>query len=183
MRTADGIEARRIDARDFLLEASAELASSLDVEATLARLAGLAVPRLADACLVRIVDADGQTAEAGIAHRDPACVAIMRDGMRSFPSPAGADWASAGGTDGFLPSTAFVRLLFQAAGKDASGGVDEQDPLVDWTGDISRFNALDPGLLRFFRFQVEFELDAQGTGPSSATEAVSLDFLRIPFVF
>jgi signal transduction histidine kinase/ActR/RegA family two-component response regulator len=79
-------------ARDFLLEASAALASSLDVEKTLARLAELAVPRLADACLVRLVDADGNPAEAGVAHRDPACVPLMRGGLRRFPSPESADW-------------------------------------------------------------------------------------------
>ncbi len=87
------------------------------------------------------------------------------------------------GTENLLPSTAFVRIQFQAAAGDGLGGVDEQNPLVDWTGDIARFNALTPGTLRFFRFQVEFDLAANGQGLSADTDPVTLDFLRIPFVF
>ncbi|MFZ5481836.1 MAG: ATP-binding protein [Myxococcota bacterium] len=85
-------ERRRAEARDFLLEASAALASSRDVEATIARLAELAVPRLCDACFIRLVDADGKPAEAGAAHRDPARIALMRAGPRRFPSDPNAAW-------------------------------------------------------------------------------------------
>jgi hypothetical protein len=88
-----------------------------------------------------------------------------------------------GGVENRLPSTAFVRLRFQAAAEDALGNPDEANPLVDWTGDITSFNALPPGALQFFRFEVEFDLDAQGMGLSAATEPVTLDFLRVPFVF
>jgi hypothetical protein len=88
-----------------------------------------------------------------------------------------------GGTGSFLPPSTFVRIRFQGAGEDALGNVDERNPLVDWTGDVERFNALAPGMLRFFRFQVEFELDGQGSGLSADTRPVTLDFLRIPFVF
>jgi hypothetical protein len=88
-----------------------------------------------------------------------------------------------GDTSSSLPSNAFVRIQFQAAAEDGAGGVDELNPLVDWTGDISRFNALPAGALQFFRFQVEFHLDIEGTGLPASTEPVSLDFLRIPFVF
>jgi hypothetical protein len=87
------------------------------------------------------------------------------------------------GTESLLPPNAFVRIRFQAAAGDGLGGVDEQNPLVDWTADIARFSTLPEGALRFFRFQVEFELDAQGQGLSSDTAPVTLDFLRIPFVF
>jgi hypothetical protein len=87
------------------------------------------------------------------------------------------------GTEGRLPATSYVRILFQAAREDGSGEVDETNPLVDWTGDLARFNALAPGLLKFFRFQVEFQLDNTGSLPPEAIEAVSLDFLRLPFVF
>lgn len=75
------------------------------------------------------------------------------------------------------------RVRFQATGADGFGNPDETNPLVDWTADIAQFNLLPPGELRFFRFQVEFDLDAQGTGVSAQTEPVSLDFLRVPFVF
>ena len=88
-----------------------------------------------------------------------------------------------GGVENLLPSTAFVRVRFQAAEDDGLGNPDEANPLVDWTGDITRFNALPPGALQFFRFEVEFDLDAQGMGLSAETEPVTLDFLRVPFVF
>ena len=87
------------------------------------------------------------------------------------------------GVEGLLPTSAFVRLRFQAAADDGSGQPYEANPLVDWTGDISRFNALPAGELQFFRFEVEFDLDAQGLGLSAETEPVTLDFLRVPFVF
>ena len=82
-----------------------------------------------------------------------------------------------------MPDTAFVRILFQATGADASGRPDTNDILVDWTADVSSFNALDPGALKFFRFEVEFQLDSQGTGISRDTTPVSLEFLRLPFRF
>ncbi|NOT30205.1 MAG: hypothetical protein HOP15_07140 [Planctomycetes bacterium] len=88
-----------------------------------------------------------------------------------------------GGVENRLPSTSFVRLRFQAAEDDGLGNPDEANPLVDWTGDITSFNALPPGALQFFRFEVEFDLDAQGMGLSAGTEPVTLDFLRVPFVF
>ncbi len=89
---------------------------------------------------------------------------------------------STGGVVDSLPATAFVRIRFQAAADDGSGAPDALNPLVDWTGDISQFNGLAPGDIQFFRFEVEFDLAAGG--PVSATTApVSLDFLRIPFLF
>jgi len=87
------------------------------------------------------------------------------------------------GIEGLLPPSAFVRLRFQAAADDGSGRPDEANPLVDWTSDVSRFNALPAGELQFFRFDVEFDLDAQGLGLSADTRPVTLDFLRVPFVF
>jgi len=54
---------------------------------------------------------------------------------------------------------------------------------VDWTSDIRAFNALPAGALQFFRYEVEFDLDAAGQGVDADTEPVTLDFLKIPFVF
>jgi len=82
-----------------------------------------------------------------------------------------------------LPTTAFVRVRFQAAADNGIGAPDEQHPLVDWTADISQFNALPAGALQFFRYEIEFDLDAQAQGVSADTEPVALDFLKIPFVF
>ena len=88
-----------------------------------------------------------------------------------------------GGVEGALPDTAFVRILFQGAADDGNGNPDETTPLVDWTADVSQFSAQAPGALQFLRFEVEFDLDAQGTGVSSDTQPVSLDFLKVPFLF
>jgi len=62
----------------FLAEASRVLSSSLDYEGTLARVARLAVPGIADSCTVYLVD------EAGLrlvvtAHADPDADAVLRE--------------------------------------------------------------------------------------------------------
>jgi PAS domain S-box-containing protein len=57
----------------FLAQASEVLGSSLDYKATLATVARLAVPRLADWCAVDIMD-DGRLRRLAIAHTDPARV-------------------------------------------------------------------------------------------------------------
>jgi signal transduction histidine kinase len=53
----------------FLAEASLALSSSLDYEATLQKIAELAVPTLGDSCTVDIVGADGQIQRLGVASR------------------------------------------------------------------------------------------------------------------
>ncbi|MEQ1892257.1 MAG: hypothetical protein ABL998_06925, partial [Planctomycetota bacterium] len=87
------------------------------------------------------------------------------------------------GLDNALPTTSFVRLKFQATDANVLGAPDEQSLLVDWTADISQFNALPAGALQFFRFEIEFDLDSQAAGVSANTVPVTLDFLKIPFVF
>lgn len=61
----------------FLAEASAELARSLDLEDTLAHLARLAVPRLADWCALYLLH-DGRPQMAGLAHKDPQRTELAR---------------------------------------------------------------------------------------------------------
>ncbi len=58
----------------FIAEASALLSTSLDYEQTLARLARLAVPRLADWCAIDIAGEDGTIQRLTVAHQDPAKV-------------------------------------------------------------------------------------------------------------
>ena len=62
----------------FLAEASRVLASSFDTGTTLARLACLAVPALADLCVVDLVDADGRYRQAGAAHVDAEKEGMIR---------------------------------------------------------------------------------------------------------
>ncbi|MEA2165198.1 MAG: hypothetical protein QOK37_3325 [Thermoanaerobaculia bacterium] len=55
----------------FAARAGEVLASSLDYEATLRATAGLAVPGLADWCVVALVDSNGEARRAAVVHTDP----------------------------------------------------------------------------------------------------------------
>jgi len=68
----------------FLAEASAELASSLDYRTTLTNVARLVVPRLADWCVVYVIE-DGEYEPVAVAHVDPAKVAHARELQRRYP--------------------------------------------------------------------------------------------------
>lgn len=59
-------------AQRLLAEAGATLAESLDYEETLARVAWLAVPQMADWCFVDIIGAEKEGYRLAIAHADPA---------------------------------------------------------------------------------------------------------------
>ncbi|MFL5581452.1 MAG: GAF domain-containing protein, partial [Gemmatimonadaceae bacterium] len=68
----------------FLADASARLAQSLDVEATLQSVAELAVPALADWCFVEVLEG-GKVRPAAVAHRDPLMVQLGREIMARWP--------------------------------------------------------------------------------------------------
>lgn len=72
-------------AHRFLLEASAVLSSSLELEATLASIARLSVPHIADWCSVHLLD-DGELRLIAAAHVDPARVALARELARRYPA-------------------------------------------------------------------------------------------------
>jgi PAS domain S-box-containing protein len=81
----DVTEERHAEARlAFLGEASSVLSSSLDYEATLALLARLLVPRLADYVLVDAV-AESGLRQVVIAHRDPAREELLHEVRRRYP--------------------------------------------------------------------------------------------------
>ena len=69
----------------FLAEASAELASSLDYEATLARVARLAVPTFADWCAIDLVK-DNRLRRLAVAHVDPAKIEYAHELAERYPS-------------------------------------------------------------------------------------------------
>ncbi len=77
---------------EFLANASTELASSLDYEATLSRVARLAVPRFADWCAIDVVE-DGRLNRLAVEHVDPAKVELARALQDRYPpdpdAPAG----------------------------------------------------------------------------------------------
>ena len=72
-------------AQRFLAEAGEALATSLDVEATLANIAWLAVPRLADWCAVHLVREDGSVSQLAVAHVDPERVALGAPATGAVP--------------------------------------------------------------------------------------------------
>jgi PAS domain S-box-containing protein len=89
--STDFEQLRRIqDAREFIVEASAALGASLDYESSLAQLAQLAVPRVADWCSVLLCDEDGSVRQLAVAHEDPAKVAFVRELQERYPSRGGA---------------------------------------------------------------------------------------------
>jgi PAS domain S-box-containing protein len=76
---------KREDGQRFLAQATKELVSSLDYQATLSRIARMAVPQLADWCAVDILEPDGSLKLLAIAHADPSKVEWAREFRRAFP--------------------------------------------------------------------------------------------------
>ncbi|MGZ6695328.1 MAG: GAF domain-containing SpoIIE family protein phosphatase [Solirubrobacteraceae bacterium] len=75
---------------DFLARSGVLLDGSLDFEQTLANVAGIAVPEIADWCSVSIRDENGDLREVATAHVDPAKRAIARELGDRYPPPADA---------------------------------------------------------------------------------------------
>src|SRR5215212_4329688 len=69
----------------FLAEAGASLSSSLDYRTTLAKMARLAVPYLADWCVVDILEEDGSLDQLTMTHQDPEKVALARELEERYP--------------------------------------------------------------------------------------------------
>ncbi|MCG3206938.1 MAG: Adaptive-response sensory-kinase SasA [Anaerolineae bacterium] len=69
----------------FLVEAGNTLASSLDYHTTLAAVAQLAVPRIADWCAVDVVEPDGSLQRVAVVHTDPAKVELAYELQRRNP--------------------------------------------------------------------------------------------------
>jgi len=102
----------------FLSEASTVLASSLDYQTTLERVAQLAVPELADWCTVHIVKDDGSIEQIAVAHTDPAKLQWVDQIRQKYPlnpnAPRGAGWTLRTGKSDLLPDIS-DELLVQAA--------------------------------------------------------------------
>lgn len=69
----------------FVAEAGTVLAGSLDYPTTLASVAKLAVPQLADWCSVYMLEADGSIRLLAVAHVDPAKIAWAHEAGRRYP--------------------------------------------------------------------------------------------------
>jgi PAS domain S-box-containing protein len=69
----------------FLSEASELLASSLEIETTLANVARLVVPAFADWCAVDLLEPDGSLRRLAVVHRDPAKAEWAERSRTQFP--------------------------------------------------------------------------------------------------
>ncbi|MEX2577340.1 MAG: PAS domain S-box protein [Halofilum sp. (in: g-proteobacteria)] len=81
---------RKEQTAELLAEVTDVLASSLDYERTLEKVADLAVPRLADWCVVDIREPESGDIRRYVAHADPARRALAYDTMQRYPLDAEA---------------------------------------------------------------------------------------------
>jgi len=82
---------RREESRHrFLTEAGAVLASSLDLQDTLQRVAAIAVPEMATWCVVDLVDADGAPKPVAVAHVDQPKEALVLKLRARYPFDSNA---------------------------------------------------------------------------------------------
>lgn len=105
----------------FLIDAGEVLASSLDYPTTLESVARLAVPRLADWCIVDLIAPSGSVDRVAVVHADPAKVEMARAYARNYPyDPDGATGVAAAMRNGrseFYPeiSETFVAKITRDA--------------------------------------------------------------------
>jgi PAS domain S-box-containing protein len=109
---------------DFLARAGAILDASLDFEQTLANVANIAIPEIADWCAVSILDESGGMREVATAHVDPAQREVARELSARFP----ADPDEPTGTLAVVRSgeTAFIREITDEM---LVAGLDDPDQL------------------------------------------------------
>jgi PAS domain S-box-containing protein len=79
------VRKRAEDAQRFLAEAGDALSSSLDYRTTLASVARLAVPTLADWSAVDVLEGDGSVERLAVEHPDPEKVALAYELERRYP--------------------------------------------------------------------------------------------------
>jgi PAS domain S-box-containing protein len=81
---------RSEDAQRFLLDAGRRLSISLDYQRTLAELAAICVPELADWCVIDAIGTSRQIERVVVAHADPEA-GELADRIRGFPSGSQAN--------------------------------------------------------------------------------------------
>lgn len=112
---------RREDAQRFLVEVGATFSSSLDYRTTLASVARLAVPRLADWCAVDIVEEDGSLERLAVEHEDPRKVQLAHELQERYPpdpeAPRGVQRVVRSGQSEFYPDITDEMIV--AAARDA----------------------------------------------------------------
>ena len=113
---------RAEEAQRFLARAGASLGSSLDYKHTLRALAELAVPTLADWCVVDMLQEDGGIRRLGVAHRDSAKLELARALSRMYPpdpdAPTGIPRVLRTGEPEFIPDVDEAALGILAEDQD-----------------------------------------------------------------
>ena len=104
----DVTEAKEAELRErFLAEAGQVLATSLDYEQTLERVARMIVPGLADWCGIDMVDEQGEAHQVAVAHVDPDKVEMAAELRRRYPTdpdaPTGVPAILRGGSAELYP--------------------------------------------------------------------------------
>src|SRR5262249_50478289 len=84
---------RAEEVQRFLAEASDLLAASLDYETTLVTVARLAVPRLADWCLIHLLNADQSMRRVALTHADPSKQAVADELQEKYPLDSDAPYS------------------------------------------------------------------------------------------
>ncbi|CAN5819338.1 hypothetical protein BH23GEM9_BH23GEM9_15690 [soil metagenome] len=69
----------------FLAQAGTTLSGSLDYETTLRNVARLAVPAVADWCVIHLLDESGELKRLAVVHQDPAMVEFVEDMLSRYP--------------------------------------------------------------------------------------------------
>jgi PAS domain S-box-containing protein len=109
------------DRFSFIARAGEVLASSLDEDTVLQRLAELSVPRLADACAVDVLTEEGGVERRVVMHRDPELVASVMEMARRWPLGTSAPGATAHvlrtGEPVFVPELTDAALADMARGE------------------------------------------------------------------
>jgi signal transduction histidine kinase len=78
----------------FLAEAGMTLAGSLEYETTLRSVAQLAVPGIADWCVIDLADAEGDVRRIAVAHEDPEKVRLVEELRTRYPDDPNAEFGA-----------------------------------------------------------------------------------------
>jgi PAS domain S-box-containing protein len=121
----DITERKRADAAvRFLAEVSDVLASSLDYKTTLASVARLAVPHIADWCAVHVKTEDGTIQQLALSHVDPAKVELAQELQRRYLDDPNAPY----GVPNVI-QTGKPKLFAQITDEQSVAATDDMEPL------------------------------------------------------
>jgi signal transduction histidine kinase len=84
-RQAEQAQRKSEERQQFLLEAGRLLATSIEYETTLQNISNLLVPRLADWCVIDVVEDEGEIKRLVVAHADPDKEEVTEEYQRLYP--------------------------------------------------------------------------------------------------